>query len=300
MSVAEDSSMLVIILDVNPVWWGQRRLRGEASLSHCLDSALVFANCYLASSRRRHLAFLACGQRDSRFLYPTRSTSGLEQDAVQESRDGRLELLSTLDDTVVREAVAMLARVEVTADMTTGSLTAGALAKALCYINRMRKQDQVHGGEMKGRIVLLAACEEAQYMNLMNVAFTAEKQDVCVDVCALGSESSLLQQVSGLTGGLYLRVPEQESLLQYLQWVFLSEPDVRRRLLLPRPSRSDVRPACFCHRQLLDIAYVCSVCLSIFCTFSPICSTCETAFHLALPPSLRGRKRKKGGSLKTA
>uniref|UniRef100_A0A8C4WZM5 General transcription factor IIH subunit 3 n=1 Tax=Eptatretus burgeri TaxID=7764 RepID=A0A8C4WZM5_EPTBU len=197
MAVEEDSSMLVVILDVNPVWWGRRRLRGEPSLSHCLDSALVFANCYLASSRRRHLAFLACGQRESRFLYPARTVSGQEQHAVQESRDGRLELLSAFDDTVVREAVAMLTRVQVTSDMATGSLTAGALAKALCYINRMCKQDKAHGGELKARILLLAACEEAQYMNLMNVAFTAEKQDVCVDVCVLGSESSLLQQVSG-------------------------------------------------------------------------------------------------------
>ena len=38
---------------------------------------------------------------------------------------------------------------------------------------------------------------------------------------------------------------------------------------------SGIRAACFCHRQLVDVGYVCSVCLSIFCKFNPVCTTCH-------------------------
>ena len=52
----------------------------------------------------------------------------------------------------------------------------------------------------------------------------------------------------------------------------------------------DYRAACFCHRQLIDIGFVCSVCLSIYCKFSPICTTCDTKFKM---PSVSGISKKK-------
>ena len=47
-----------------------------------------------------------------------------------------------------------------------------------------------------------------------------------------------------------------------LQWIFLPEPAIRSKLALPPPVKVDYRAACFCHRELIDIGYVCSVCLS--------------------------------------
>lgn len=46
------------------------------------------------------------------------------------------------------------------------------------------------------------------------------------------------------------------------QWVFLPDPHTRVKLLLPPAIKVDYRAACFCHRELIDIGYVCSVCLS--------------------------------------
>lgn len=79
---------------------------------------------------------------------------------------------------------------------------------------------------------------------------------------------------------------------KYFQWVFLPEPPIREKLVLPPPVKVDYRAACFCHRELIDIGFVCSVCLSskflellwkkiikffflVFCKFSPICTTCQ-------------------------
>jgi hypothetical protein len=51
-------------------------------------------------------------------------------------------------------------------------------------------------------------------------------------------------------------------MLHVVQWVFLPEPTIRKQLVLPPPVKVDYRAACFCHRELIDIGFVCSVCLS--------------------------------------
>lgn len=50
----------------------------------------------------------------------------------------------------------------------------------------------------------------------MNVFFTAQKQNVVLDVCALDQHLSLLQQGCDITNGLYLKVPQISALLQFL------------------------------------------------------------------------------------
>ncbi|MEQ2158669.1 hypothetical protein GOODEAATRI_014803, partial [Goodea atripinnis] len=94
-----------------------------------------------------------------------------------------------------------------------------------------------------------------------------------------------------ITGGLYLKIPQKVALAQYLlvsvaavtavcsrwslkvksvcvlceQWVFLPDSEQRSQLVLPPPAHVDYRAACFCHRNLIEIGYVCSVCLSSEC-----------------------------------
>ena len=47
-----------------------------------------------------------------------------------------------------------------------------------------------------------------------------------------------------------------------LQWTFLPDQVARSKMSMPPRSQVDYRAACFCHRQLIDRGYVCSVCLS--------------------------------------
>ena len=68
-------------------------------------------------------------------------------------------------------------------------------------------------------------------------------------------------------------------------------------LALPEPPVVDYRAACFCHRQLVSVGFVCSVCLSIFCKFAPICSTCHTVFKvkgMSLPKPTKRKRAKQG------
>ncbi|KAK6192788.1 hypothetical protein SNE40_004201 [Patella caerulea] len=158
----------------------------------------------------------------------------------------------------------------------------------------MEKEASV-GEDVSSRILVIKGSEDnaAQYMNFMNAVFTAQKQNVVIDACILDNDSGLLQQACDITGGMYLKVPQMSGLLQYLLWVFLPDPVMRCKLTLPPKAQVDYRAACFCHRNLIDIGYVCSVCLSIYCSFSPICSTCQTTFKFMGPPKILKKKSKR-------
>lgn len=52
------------------------------------------------------------------------------------------------------------------------------------------------------------------------------------------------------------------SLCLALKMAFLPGPMARKQLNQPTQDQVDLRAACFCHRRIIDIGYVCSVCLS--------------------------------------
>ncbi|XP_054568318.1 general transcription factor IIH subunit 3 isoform X3 [Eptesicus fuscus] len=272
VSDEDELNLLVIIVDVNPIWWGKQALKGsQFTLSKCMDAVMVLGNSHLFMNRANKLAVIASHIQESRFLYPGRNGRlgdffGDPGNPASEynpsgSKDGKYELLTAANEVIVEEIKDL-----------------------------MTKNNQ----EMKSRVLVIKAAEDSalQYMNFMNVIFAAQKQNILIDACVLDSDSGLLQQACDITGGLYLKVPQMPSLLQYLLWLFLPDQDQRSQLTLPPPIHVDYRAACFCHRNLIEIGYVCSVCLSIFCNFSPICTTCETAFKISLPPVLKAKKKK--------
>ncbi|XP_072368513.1 general transcription factor IIH subunit 3 isoform X2 [Scyliorhinus torazame] len=259
-----------------------------------MDAVMVMGNSHLVMRRSNRLAIIASHSQESRFLYP--------------GKHWKLGSFAESGDVNSAESTSSGSKdAEVRAQLTE-TLLAGSLAKALCCILAPGITSKAlrflvfittwptlqTGRELKSRILVIKAAEDsaAQYMNFMNVIFAAQKQNILIDACVLDSESGLLQQASDITGGLYLKIPQIQSLSQYLLWVFLPDPEQRSKLVLPPPVHVDYRAACFCHRNLIEIGYVCSVCLSIFCNFSPICTTCETAFRIALPPILKTKKKK--------
>ncbi|KFP36706.1 General transcription factor IIH subunit 3, partial [Chlamydotis macqueenii] len=296
----DELSLLVIIIDTNPIWWGKKALgEAEFTLSKCVDAAMVLGNSHLFMNRTNKLAVIASHTQESRFLYPGKrwafadvfgdGGSSMESNCSG-SKDGKYELLTAINDAIAEEIKDLMTKSDMRGQQTE-TLLAGSLAKALCCILFDRT---LSNQEMKSRILVIKAAEDSalQYMNFMNVIFAAQKQSILIDACVLDSDSGLLQQACDITGGIYLKVPHMPSLLQYLLWVFLPDQEQRSQLVLPPPVHVDYRAACFCHRNLIEIGYVCSVCLSIFCNFSPICSTCETAFKISLPPVMKAKKKK--------
>ncbi|KAL5017492.1 hypothetical protein ScPMuIL_007081 [Solemya velum] len=298
-----ENSLLVVVVDTNPIWWGQSRDEEQIklTLTRCLDSVMVFANSHLMMNHSNKLAVIASHTNKSYFLYPqkehSKAVSTAEDDSQIRQVDGKYELFAQVDEEIKSE-VKNLILGGLEGELHADSLLAGSLAMSLCYIHRIEKEHRSIGSSLSSRIMVIKGSEDnpAQYMNFMNTVFTAQKQNVVIDACILDNDSGLLQQACDITGGVYLKIPQLHALLLYLIWVFLPEPSMRHKLTLPPKAQVDYRAACFCHRNLIDIGYVCSVCLSIFCSFSPICSTCQTTFRFLGPPKGSKKKSKKSSN----
>ncbi|VFQ61970.1 unnamed protein product [Cuscuta campestris] len=118
-----------------------------------------------------------------------------------------------------------------------------------------------------------------QYVAIMNSIFSAQRSMVPIDSCAIGAQhSAFLQQASYITSGVYLKPQFLDGLFQYLSTVFATDLHSRAFLHLPRPVGVDFRASCFCHKNTIDMGYICSVCLSIFCQHQTQCSTCGSVF----------------------
>ena len=129
-------------------------------------------------------------------------------------------------------------------------------------------------GKFNPRLLVMSATGDsnAQYINYMNVFFTNRKLNIHLVTCMILQDSELVQQCCDITGGLYVKVDQLTRLLQYLTWLFLPKPSRRKMLGTPPSVRVDNRDACFC--QLVDVGFVSSVCLLIFCRFNPVWTTC--------------------------
>ncbi|XP_039281966.1 general transcription factor IIH subunit 3 [Nilaparvata lugens] len=292
MTDAIETSLLVIVFDINPT---QRILINEPQkegqkFTHCVDAVIAFANSHLMLKPRNKLAVITSDAQTSKFIYPGNDEGESLLGARQ--RDGQYELFTHVEKTIRGNLQSVITNSK-PPDPTKETLLAGAFAMALCYINRQEIEKPV-GEKLNSRILAITGSSDSasQYMNYMNVFFTAQKQNVIIDICSLDHDLGLLQQGCDISGGLYLRIPQFQGLLQYLLWVFLPEPPIRKKLLLPPPVKVDYRASCFCHRQLIDIGYVCSVCLSIFCRFSPICTTCHAVFKTPGPLPIKPKKKK--------
>lgn len=60
-----------------------------------------------------------------------------------------------------------------------------------------------------------------------------------------------------------------------MQMTFLPSPSIRRILAVPTQDKIDFRAACFCHKTIVDVGFVCSVCLSS----KPVMSFNHALFH---------------------
>ncbi|KAF7715584.1 Uncharacterized protein PECH_006498 [Penicillium ucsense] len=137
-----------------------------------------------------------------------------------------------------------------------------------------------------------------QYIPVMNSIFACQRLHIPIDVCKLSGDAVFLQQACDATKGVYMALSEPRGLLQYLMMAFLPDQRSRKHLVLPTRVDVDFRAACFCHRRVVDIGYVCSICLSIFCEPPPDneCLTCGTPLDVGdfgSKPALIPRKKKK-------
>ncbi|TID21373.1 putative ATP-citrate synthase subunit 2 [Venturia nashicola] len=330
-------SLLTVILDTNPVAWNA--LSNTLSLPNAISKLLVFINAHLAINHANQIAVIASHTNTASWLYPApnalskRSQNGThgKSDKFQDAGDANKYRPFWAVEQQVRYNLTKLMESTREEDLenTESTQIAGALTMALAYINKQTilsrppglEAHMVNIGESKddphkkssatllSRILILSVSSDLsdQYIQVMNGIFAAQRLQIPMDVMKLSGSTVFLQQASDATGGIYLD-PQSSALkggagfLQYLMMAYL--PDVTARQLLVRPGKGEVdfRAACFCHRNVIDLGYVCSVCLSIFCSPTVLidtsCLTCGTQLSLpanynVTPATIQRPKKKK-------
>ncbi|KAJ8660900.1 hypothetical protein O0I10_003545 [Lichtheimia ornata] len=303
----DDSNLLLLIIDTNPFMWAESaKADPPFSLDDALRQILIFINAHLALKHNNKVAAIASHVGHSKFLYPLAGGEEATATAISKENNKRNanmypnfqfvtdQIVHSLQDLFRDTDVSFLEK-----DTGVSSMITGAFSMALCYINRITKLDQL--GHIKPRILILTLSPDSayQYIPLMNCIFSAQKAGIPVDVCKIyGQETAFLQQAANITGGIYIKVNNAQALLQYLMFAFLPERYARNFLNLPNQDQVDFRAACFCHKKIVDIGYVCSVCLSIFCSWIPVCTTCKTkfAFRPMIAPGGRSKSQTPRGS----
>ncbi|XP_050422202.1 general transcription factor IIH subunit 3 [Adelges cooleyi] len=287
------SSLLVIILDVNPAQ--DILLNGEIKLSSILSSVVAFANSHLMLRTHNKVAVLASDPNSCDFIYSDQDELDFKKKTISSCKMGgsQYELFSHIDRSIKFNIMKFLRDAAEEPHMSRDTVFGASCAKSLCYINRL--QNNLLPGEiMNSRILIISGCDNEgdKYIRCMNTFFTAQKQNVAIDACSLTHDVTLLKQACYITEGSYFRMPKLEGLLLYLQWIFLTEPSSRKKLVIPLAPQLDFRPFCFCHGNLTAIGFVCSLCLTIYCKISPICTTCEAVFKVRSTLAVKPKKKK--------
>ncbi|KAG0145160.1 hypothetical protein CROQUDRAFT_64141 [Cronartium quercuum f. sp. fusiforme G11] len=288
-SMTDSADFLVIILDLNPFAWSEFEVEeGGQSIDilSALESVLIFANTHLAIKHENALAVYGATIGTSELLYSSIHARG--ETAVKNSSSRRdastYQTFRVVDDAVSEGVKRLMDFEEKDINSTQQIGTVSALARALCHINQLGKDDDKKKDPLKPRILIISISPDSpgQYIPMMNCIFSAQKASIPIDVCKItGEDAVFLQQAAHLTNGVYYRLEKPKAMIQYLTMTFLPGVTARKFLNLPQQEEVDLRAACFCHRTIIDIGYVCSVCLSIFCAPTPVCSTCRTKFPMS-------------------
>ncbi|PWA02437.1 hypothetical protein BB558_001412 [Smittium angustum] len=265
----EYPSLLVIIMDCNPFQWE----KNDISIKEATSQLLVFINAYLALKPENSLAIVGSSVDKCEFFYPSSSLQTKNDEMI----DVGYSQFKKTDEKIIQHLYQFYENTKLPTihDHDTCRL-ANSLSKALSYINKIKKG--VSNNNIHPRIMILSVSNDdaKQYIPTMNSIFAAQKLDVIIDVCRISKTKSMfLEQASEITGGNYVEEILPTGLLQTLLFSFL--PDQYTRQFLSAPTKKDVdfRAVCFCHKRVVDIGYVCSACLSIFCRHVPVCTTCQ-------------------------
>ncbi len=253
-----------VVFDCSSNW---AAVGDAATLAEALSALRVFVAAFLTCSRANRVAVVGARGTHTQHLLD-------EPEDVERDEPTRVA------------AKVVQAIEEFMADAATATHLPGmaaALSKALCYANKSRRTRPHLGARLL--VVSRGADEPIRYVGMMNALFAAERENVAIDVLAIRSSSSYLNQGASLTGGLYLEA--QKDFAPLLLGYVLADASARKMLTLPKQVPVDSRASCFCHGRPCEKGFVCSTCLAIFCSFVPVCAVCSSKFAL---PSLPATK----------
>jgi transcription factor TFB4 len=168
-------------------------------------------------------------------------------------------ITSPEDEFGIRKGLTGLA--EEIPEHSAGNGLSACLSLLLCEFNRYRQTSP----RLTSSVLILNQCivPSSQYITFLNATFQAQNSKIRVDAVDMnGSDSVLLRQATAITGGLYITVKHINEILPSLLSFNLQDSSGAATLSLPLQTNVDFRGSCFCHGKIVDVGYVCSVCLS--------------------------------------
>lgn len=299
----ESPSLLTIVLDTNPHAWAL--LHDALPLSKAVANLLVFINAHLAFNNANQVAIVASHSQRAVWLYPRspKARAAGEDIHMSDVHDdtsttapndaNKYRPFSLIEHdllTSLRELIDSTSTDDVSS--TTTTQMAGALTLALSYINKAtvaynesgatttsktnadgsdNTPDNTPRGLLSRILVISVSGDLAhQYIPIMNTTFAAQRLRIPIDILKLSGDTVFLQQASDATRGIYMQLRNPQGLLQYLMLGLLPDQAARVHLVSPTQEVVDFRAACFCHRNVVDVGFVCSICLSSMTSPHPL------------------------------
>jgi hypothetical protein len=106
----------------------------------------------------------------------------------------------------------------------------------------------------------------SQYVQLMNSLFEAQRNGIKINVLDLMNQDTsnvLLKQSASITSGWYINLKSiSEVIPTLLNFPAELSSSAQSILNCPQQEVIDFRGSCYCHGKVVDLGYVCSVCLS--------------------------------------
>jgi transcription initiation factor TFIIH subunit 3 len=137
------------------------------------------------------------------------------------------------------------------------SYTVDDLGRALCMHR-----------EQRARILIFTLREEdkREYLRYLKCMFTAQRFKTRIDAfCLLGNQ--MISQCCASSNGRYSA--SEEECLRFLISLLGSDEGGRP---MSFPTK------CYCHNRVILLGLVCPICLSVYCSFLPVCKRCKSKF----------------------
>ena len=251
-----------ILFDCSLGWVGK-----EEFFHHTLFAVSVFMRAFLTMHQQNRLVVIGCNSSKSDIVYYEPESEVARKNPSDVSSEAM-------------DALAKFTSKQGTSDLEDFSTKmSSALTFALCFLNKLKNT--------KRRIVTVSIAPDSpkQYLSVMNALFSAQKANIMIDSLVLSKSSQYLQQAAKLTKGVYVESNSKTNITSVLLGHFTADAQTRKYLVMEKAKLAESKAACFCHKKPVEVGFVCSVCLSIFCSFVPICSTCSSKFSFPKLPS---------------
>ncbi|ODV98557.1 hypothetical protein PACTADRAFT_184848 [Pachysolen tannophilus NRRL Y-2460] len=293
----ESPSSLSLIIDINPLQWF--RLKDQIDLKDLSRSICIYLNCHLSLNSSNKVNVLVAnnfsdGEENggSKILFPSIHTKTDEHGSSFGNSQGKnlvnpnmYRQFRFVDEIFLEELHSILQKEPTELNIKNFKNTlSGALSISLSYINKLNLSND---GLLKSRILIISVTDDDSlpYISTMNCIFAAQKMKVPIDVLKLDKKdgvnnSIFLQQATDATNGIFQKITHPKGLVQYLSTSFLIDSNLRSILILPTNFKIDFRSSCFLTKKIIDIGYVCSVCLCILSLIpkNHRCPVCDSKF----------------------